>query len=233
MPNVAEQIHAAFEFKANASAQLKPRLDPYWNLMKPKSYLMLLTIFVSTISILGEQSEAQKKGLAADNDVLKVEFRWIEPKFVDGLTEDWGRAIDCGKGKWFPHKKSILSADDIKLIRMTESYSTGKPRYRYCLEFAFNDSAIQKMVKACGDENGKRLAFIFVTQNGKNVKTSPFLTNSYFDKLAPEKFRAPSSGSAPKEITEKVLSAINFKGMIPFEPSSWRALLRQEKVTLD
>lgn len=194
---------------------------------------MLLTTLISTTSFLEQQSEAQEKGFAVDNDELKVEFRWIEPKFVDGLTEDWGRAIDCGKGKWFPHKKSILSADDIKLIRMTESYSTGKPRYRYCLEFTFNDSAIQKMVKACGDENGKRLAFIFVTKNGKNVKTSPFLTNSYFDKQSPEKFQPPSSGSAPKEITDKVLSAINFKGTIPFEPSSWRALLRQKKVNLD
>ena len=201
--------------------------------MKPQSYLMLLAIFIGAVSFSEQQSEAEETGVAVDNVELRVEFRWIEPKFVDGLTEEWGRAIDCGKGKWFPHKKCILSADDIQSIRMTESYSTGKPHYRYCLKFTFNESAIQKMVKACGDENGKRLAFIVVNQKGNNVKTSPFLTNSYFDKRAPAKFEAPSSGSAPKEITDNVLSAINFKGRVPFEPSSWRALLRQEKVTSD
>ena len=167
--------------------------------MRALTYLVLLTIFNAGISISVPQCEAQEKGVAAERGELRVEFRWIEPKVVDGLTEEWSRAIDCDSGKWFPHKKCILSSSDIQSIQVIESYSVFKPRYRYCLVFTFKESAIQTLIKACGNENGKRLACIVVNDDGDNIKTSPFLPNSYFDKRTTEDFQAPSSGSAPKE----------------------------------
>ncbi len=202
--------------------------------MRTRVYLVLASL-IGAMLALATRCEAQEKGVvkkesieksvvakAVDSSKYKVEFRWIEPKAIDGLTEDWGRSIDCGKGKWFPHKKCVLTSEDIQSIRMTESYSVGTPRFRYCLQFELSDSAIKKLVDACGEEDGKRLAFVFVNENGKNVVTSPFLTNSYFSKQTAGEFRVPSSGSAPREITDQVLAATKFQGKIPFEPSSWR-----------
>ena len=190
--------------------------------MRASTYLVLLAIFNVAISVSEPQCAAQEQGVAAERGEPRVEFRWIEPNVVDGLTEEWGRVIDCDSGKWFPHKKCILSSSDIQSIQVIESYSVFKPRYRYCLAFTLKESAVQTLIKTCGDENGKRLACVVVDDDGEHIITSPFLPNSYFDKRTPEDFQAPSSGSATKELTDKVLSAMKFNGRVTIKPSSWR-----------
>ena len=35
--------------------------------------------------------------------MLAVEFRWIEPQVVKGVTEDKGKPIVCGGLDWFAH----------------------------------------------------------------------------------------------------------------------------------
>jgi hypothetical protein len=39
---------------------------------------------------------------------VRVEFRWVESKRIEGLTEDKGERFSCGPELSYPHKKPVL-----------------------------------------------------------------------------------------------------------------------------
>lgn len=126
---------------------------------------------------------------------LKVEFRWLETKSVEGLTEKTGNPISCGGSDYFPHLKPVLTADDVTGNSRTH-IDLGGAGKQYAVGFTLSKEARAKLVKECGDDDGRWLT-AYVDGHAYGA--------SYFVKAKPDKFTAPSVGfSLNKELIDRV-----------------------------
>lgn len=126
---------------------------------------------------------------------LKVEFRWLETKYVKGLTEKTGGPISCGGDDYFPHLTPVLTAADVTDTNRS-SVVLGSLGEQYAVGFTLSKEARAKLVKECGDADGRWLT-AYVDGHAYGA--------SYFVKAKPEKFTAPSVGfSLNKELIDRV-----------------------------
>jgi hypothetical protein len=140
---------------------------------------------------------ALTSGQGPAKPTVTVEFRWIEPQPVEGLTEDKGSPTECGGKDWYAHLKPVLTNKDIAAARLTHLHVANADQYS--VEFTLTGGARRKLAEACGDAPGRVLT---VYVNGR------WYGASYFDKAKPEKFSPPSAGYMLSEAhAERILEA--------------------------
>jgi preprotein translocase subunit SecD len=128
---------------------------------------------------------------------VTVEFRWIEPQVVKGVTEDKGHPVVCGGKDWFAHLKPVLTSRDIASAKVTHLNFANNDQY--AVEFTLAMGAAKKLAEACGDEPGRHLT-VYVDGH--------WYGTSYFDKAKPEEFSPPLAGfMLSKTHAERILEA--------------------------
>jgi hypothetical protein len=126
---------------------------------------------------------------------IKVEFRWLETAFTEGLTEKTGSPITCGGDDYFPHLKAVLTAADVTGTQRTSVDVGNGPQY--AVGFTLSKDARKKLAEGCGDAPGRWLT---AYADGHAYGAA------YFDKAKPDKFTAPSVGFTPnKELIDRVI----------------------------
>jgi hypothetical protein len=150
-------------------------------------------VLLAVVSCLAAPSSGGEPAKPA----VVVEFRWIEPQVVKGLTENKGAPIVCDGKDWYAHLTPVLTSKDIAAARLTHLHIANADQYS--VEFTLTDGARKKLAEACGDALGRMLT---VYVNGR------WYGSSYFDKAKPEKFRPPSAGyMLSKTHAERILQA--------------------------
>jgi hypothetical protein len=145
-------------------------------------------------------------------DKLTVEFRWIENRFVEGVTEEQPQSISpCDEGSWYLHRKPALTTVDFAKANL-ETVISGGGGKKYHISYKLKDSAIEKLVQQCGEENRKRIAVVCVKYKGKDAEILPspikYFPATTFDKRQPKAFRHPYVYLTPsKEFAERILQA--------------------------
>lgn len=147
--------------------------------------------------------------------VLTVEFRWIEPRFVEGVTEKQSRSISpCDSGGWYLHRTPALTTEDFAdaSLETTLVAGGGVVGRQYYVRYKLKDSAIDKLVKQCSDESRKRLVAVYVKYQGEDADILPspikYFPATTFDKGKPNSFHPPIIGYTPsKEFASQVLQA--------------------------
>jgi hypothetical protein len=95
----------------------------------------------------------------------KVEFRWLETKKVEGLTEDKGFQSSCDpKSIVYPHKKPamVLTKADLAEVRMTEhDFTKNGLSVNYTVTFHLTKEAREKLA-ATTEGNDMKLLTIAV-----------------------------------------------------------------------
>lgn len=133
-----------------------------------------------------------------------VEFRWLEDRYVEGLTEKEGRAVVCGGPEWFPHKKPVLSGSAVASAKLGSIDGwPGGPHYS--VDFTLTAEA-RRTLAAEVDSLEKLLT---VWADGKSWGVSTFRRD------APDKFSPPGLGFT----TSKAL-AEGVAGAFPKEPAA-------------
>ncbi|HVK14023.1 MAG TPA: hypothetical protein VM597_35095 [Gemmataceae bacterium] len=84
----------------------------------------------------------------------KVEFRWVEVKRVEGLTEDKGFRATCDpKGIAYPHKKAalVLTPAEVSEARLTKHdfSDSGGPAELYSVTLHLTKEARAKLAATC------------------------------------------------------------------------------------
>jgi hypothetical protein len=151
---------------------------------------------------------------APPEPVLAVEFRWVEPRFVEGVTEKQSRSISpCDKGSWYLHSKPALTTEDFADVSIKSSVVAGGGTWsrQYSVRYTLKDSAIQKLAKQCGDETRKRIVAVCVEYQGKDTKILPspikYFPATTFDKRKPKEFHPPIIGFMTKERASRIAQA--------------------------
>lgn len=148
---------------------------------------------VALVACFAASSVGQEKA----KPKLAVEFRWIEPQAVKGLTEDKGHPIVCDGKDWFAHLKPVLTNQDIATAKLTHLNIANNDQY--AVEFTLSKAAAKKLVAACGDAPGRHMT---VYVNGH------WYGASYFNKAKPEEFSPPMAGfMGSKALAEQILAA--------------------------
>jgi hypothetical protein len=130
-------------------------------------YLQVLVwpaVFVANVPVVEGQEPPMKKA--------KVEFRWVESRSIEGLTEKEGFQSTCDPDSTvYPHKKAALvltaaEVDEARLIKHDFSGSGG-PRELYSITIHLTKAARVKLAESCeGDK--KREVTVFV--DGKHSR---------------------------------------------------------------
>ena len=90
----------------------------------------------------------------------KIEFRWMEPRPVAGITEEAGIQTSCGPGLWYPHKTPVLTNADIAAATLTATdfnTAAGKTEL-FTVTFHPTEAARRKVAAAFGDAKQRDLA---------------------------------------------------------------------------
>jgi hypothetical protein len=155
--------------------------------------VVLTGVVVALASCLAIPSAGQEPA----KPKVTVEFRWIEPQVVKGLTEDKGKPIVCGGEDWYAHLKPVLTSKDIATARLTHLHIANADQY--LVDFTLAEGAAKKLAEACGEVPGRTLT---VYVNGQ------WYGSSYFDKAKPMEFSPPSAGfMLSKTHAEQILEA--------------------------
>lgn len=136
-------------------------------------------------------------GAAAQAGPPAVEFRWLENRYVEGLTENAGRAVVCGGRDWFPHKKPVLTGSAVASAKLGSIPDwPGGPHY--LVDFTLTAEAKRTLAAAAGAP--EKLLTVYV--DGKSWGTSTFR------KAEPDEFTPPGLGfTTSKALAEKVAGA--------------------------
>ena len=150
-------------------------------------------VVIALVAWLGAPSAGEEPA----KPKVTVEFRWIEPQVVEGVTEDKGHPVVCDGKDWFAHLKPVLTSRDIAAAKVTHLNFANNDQY--AVEFTLANGAAKKLAEACGDKPGRHLT---VYVNGHWYGTS------YFDKAKPEEFSPPLAGFIlSKTHAERILEA--------------------------
>lgn len=147
--------------------------------------------------------------------ILTVEFRWIEPRFVEGVTEKQSRSISpCDSGGWYLHRTPALTTEDFAdaSLETTLVAGGGVVGRQYYVRYKLKDSAIDKLVKQCGEDSRKRIVAVYVAYQGEDTAILPspikYFPATTFDKRQPKAFHPPIIGYTPsKELASQILQA--------------------------
>lgn len=128
---------------------------------------------------------------------VTVEFRWIEPQVVKGVTEDKGHPIVCGGKDWYAHLQPVLTSKDIATAELTQLNIANNDQY--AVKFTLTKGAAKKLTEACGDAAGRTLT-VYVDGHWYGA--------SYFNKAKPEDLFPPMAGfMSSKTQAEQILEA--------------------------
>lgn len=126
-----------------------------------------------------------------------VEFRWIEPQILKGVTEEKGHPIVCGGKDWYAHLKPVLTNKDIATARLTH-LRLGEVE-QHGVEFTLAPGAVKKLTDACGDAPGR---WVTVYHDGR------WWGASYLEKARPGNFSPPMAGfMLSKAAAEQIVEA--------------------------
>jgi hypothetical protein len=96
---------------------------------------------------------------------VKVELRWVETKWIEGLTEDDGFQSSCDpKDRVYPHKKPalVLTAAEVAETRLTKHTIAGREHYMVALHLT--KSARDKLAATY---EGREMRLLTVVVDGK------------------------------------------------------------------
>jgi hypothetical protein len=121
---------------------------------------------------------------------VKVEFRWVESKYIEGVTEKNGFQSSCDpKSVVYPHKKPalVLTPADVTGVTMKQlgAFPGGVPSEHYMVDFALTKKARDALIAACGPERARELT---ITIDGRNWGVHRYDRTE--NKLVPEQCRA-------------------------------------------
>lgn len=154
-------------------------------------------VHVGIAALLASCLSATSFGQTPANAEVTVDFRWLEPRIVEGVTEDQGHPIECDGPDWYAHRRPVLTSQDIAAARLLHLQVANIDQY--AVAFTLTPAATKKLTDACGDAPGRRLT---VYVNGRWYGTT------YFQRAAPEKFSPPMAGYMPsKLVAEQILKA--------------------------
>lgn len=134
-------------------------------------------------------------------DRVSIDFRWLEPQFIAGVTEEQGQPVECGGDDWYAHLKPVLSSDYIAEAKLSSIYMSAP---LYGVSFKLKDQAIEKLIEACGDRPARRLT---VYVNGRR-----YGSNNFDKELAgtTRSFAAPMAGfMSSKSLAEQIVHAVD------------------------
>lgn len=143
---------------------------------------------------------------------LTVEFRWIENRFVEGVTEEQPLSISpCDKGGWYLHRKPALTAANFDEAKL-ETVIVGGGGKNYHISYKLKEGAAEKLVQQCGEENSKGIVVGCVNYKGKVAEILPspikYFPAATFDKRKPKAFRHPYVYLTPsRDFAERILQA--------------------------
>jgi hypothetical protein len=128
---------------------------------------------------------------------LTVEFRWIEPHVLKGVTEETGHPRSCGGEDWYAHLKPVLTSQDIAAAKLSHIHMANNDQY--AVSFTLKPESAAKLAEACGNDEGRHLT---VYVNGR------WYGSSYFSKAKPKEFHPPMAGfMLDKAHAEQILEA--------------------------
>lgn len=144
-----------------------------------------------------------------------VEFRWIEPRFVEGVTKKQPQSISpCDKASWYLHDKPALTTEDFAdaTLETTLVAGGGIVAKQYFVRYKLKDSAIDKLAKQCGEESSKRIVAVYVKYQGEDTEIQPspikYFPATIFDKRKRNAFHPPIIGyTRSKELATQILQA--------------------------
>lgn len=152
---------------------------------------VVLTLLILTVTtVFGQEPETEK---------VTVDFRWIEPQVIEGVTEEKGHPIMCAGDDWYAHLKPVLTSEDIADARLKHVYIANADQY--AVEFKLKEGAVKKLIEACGDVPARRLT---VYVNGK------WYGSTYFnkDQARSKEINVPTAGfMRSKTLAEQILEA--------------------------
>ena len=132
---------------------------------------------------------------------VTVDFRWLEPQFIDGVTEKQGSPVECGGKDWYAHLSTVLTSDYIAEAKLNTIYMSAP---LHGVSFKLKDQAIEKLIEACGDPSHRRLT---VYVNGQR-----YGSNNFNKLLAGTtgSFAAPMAGfMSSKSLAEQIVYAVD------------------------
>lgn len=117
-------------------------------------WLALCSVVVA--GALGDEPPARPKA--------RVEFRWLESKPIPGVTEEKGIHVSESDVLSYPHKKPILTNEDIVEVRVSKTdfsrsggLATDRTLVHYMLHFHLTPAALGKLAENCGKSGEKML----------------------------------------------------------------------------
>lgn len=106
--------------------------------------------------VVGQEPGAKPKA--------KVEFRWVESKQIDGVTEAKGVQFSEGPGLSYPHKKPalVLTAAEVSEVRLVnrDLSRNGLAKENYRVILHLTKEARDKLAAACGDNQMRLLTVV-------------------------------------------------------------------------
>ena len=132
------------------------------------------------------QADKAEKKAKTKTDGIHIEFRWLEKRSIQGVTEDKAIPITCGGELAYLHKTPILFGNDVTKAHLRKHDFTvgGLPFELFSIQFDVTDEAKLKLAAASG---GERLKLVAIVVDGK------YLGASYFKADKITEF-APSAG---------------------------------------
>lgn len=114
----------------------------------------VIALCLAVYSVLTPASRGEEPPAKA-----KVEFRWLENKYVKGLTEERGVQITCGPQRAYPHNKAVLTSKDVASTRLSKCdfSSNGLPSELYMVSFTLTEQAKKTLLADWGDVEVKML----------------------------------------------------------------------------
>lgn len=112
-------------------------------------------VYSTVISVaLGQERPAKP--------TAQVEFRWVECKPINGVTEEKGIRTSCGNTLSFLHTKPILTNVNVAETRLSKHdlSGIGFPGEHFMIAFYLKKQAKQKLIAACGDHPTRLLAIL-------------------------------------------------------------------------
>lgn len=133
---------------------------------------------------------------------VRIDFRWLEPQFIAGVTEEQGQPVECGGDDWYAHLRPVLSSEWIAEATLSAVRFTSD--VQYLVRFKLKEEAIEKLIESCGDRSDRRLA---VYVNGRR-----YGSNNFKREVAgtTRSFAAPMAGfMSSKSLAEQIVYAVD------------------------
>ena len=123
---------------------------------------ILVALAVGLTCVLTVRSED-----SPDKPKVKVEFRWVEARLIQGVTEEKGIRLSCAETLSYQHKKPILTGADVTEARLTkyDFSANGIPGEQFTVAFLLTKEARQKLAADCEEVQARMLTVVIDGRN--------------------------------------------------------------------